>query len=212
MEQISSETGTPLLILQRLNPCSLSSQISLTREQPPTLLPKAASPLRCSSRRSPRQTTHYVKKGYVCECPHVKRVVAVPAVVQVDRILASPVCSVSPLPAVNPQESPVNAISSPSIDNVESPLFVAEDEPLRVTRKQQPRSARWSPYPAPPPSPHRVQQVITSGGYIQADRSHYVSDMLRSVGSGVVRRTARSTRHYVKNGFVCECPHMRRVC
>lgn len=210
MEQISSETGTPLLILQRLNPCSLSSQISLTREQSPTLSPKAASQLRCSPRRSPRQTTHYVKKGYVCECSHVKRVYTVPAAAQIGQNLASPGCSAPPVSQAHLPESPAHATSTPSIDNVESPLFVAEDEPLGVTWKQQPRNARWSPYPTPS-SPYKAWQVTTSGGYMQADPSHYVIDVSRAVGTGV-RRTARSTRHHVREGFVCECPHMRRAC
>lgn len=144
LEQISNETGTPLYLLQQLDPSSLSKATSLTRRQSPTFAPKNA-PRHRSLRQSPRRTTHYVREDYLCQCPHVKRVVFKSSM---NHVTAHPV--------------------EPSTLTTLTPVV---DHSL-------------------PPRKNGVSKYL--------DR-------------GVVRGTARSTKHFVREGFVCECPHMRRV-
>jgi hypothetical protein len=173
LEQISNETSIPLHILQPLNPLSSHHPASLTRDRSPTFTPHVVTqgqsvpnrnpryvpmythiqyvnssceevvtwkpetdlPQPRNPRRSPRQATHYVREGYVCYCPHAQRG-------------GSSVNNASHSSA-ELSESPVQAALRPIADNVESPLFIAEDKPTEITWKKQSRRGRWSPYPTP---------------------------------------------------------------
>lgn len=197
LQQIADETGVPLHILLKLNSappstplaCAPLPPISVPTHETAAQTPKICPPLRRSPRRSPRTTTHYVRPGYVCECPNVAVKYLPPA--------TSPP-PMSNTVACNP------APSSPAC--VESPLFVAEDEPVDVTYPQRPVGRRWAPYPLSDVAPPCVTAVAHTSG-----DAKLVGCAVRKVGSGILRRSLRQTRHYVAEGYVCECPRMRRV-
>jgi hypothetical protein len=168
LEQISDETGTLLHILKPLNPDFYRTSGFKIRDHSPTFMQgRASTPVRAgpsyishecqcfegcredavtlspiaepqqysSPHRSPRRATHYVREGYICECgPHCQGNGS-----SVDKASCSSAESAGSL---------VYAALSPSVDNVESPLFDAENESVEIPWKRRSRRGRWSPYPS----------------------------------------------------------------
>jgi hypothetical protein len=214
LEQVSDETATPLHTLLHSNLSTFSNPTSLTCEQSSTFTTEAASPLRCSLRRSPRQTTHDVSEGYECECPHVKRVVIMPTKPCSHRVVASPVSSIPHVAPVHLPAPPVCATESRRlhVDNIEALLFVAEAEPLEVIWKDQSRSTRWSPYPTSPSPSYAYEKLSSTGSYAHEGASSLRSNASKTPVRAAMQRAQRLMRHCVRDGYLCECPHMRRVC
>ena len=237
LEQISAETGTPLEILIALNssvnksrtgqPSSTSSPTALAPVQSSLLSPNCT----LQRRRSPRKTRHYVHPGHVCKCPRVKRRTTTSPAPQTVQDAASPPCVELALSAPKHKPSPTtyptrdhkhpicslrDALQSPhsispsppllvtcplqpsnhSVDDVDastidSPLFVNGDESLDVIYPKGLLLNRWEPYSTP------VSPLTT-----------HCRGQLSNTGS---RRSPRRTQHYVQYGFLCKCPHMRKV-
>jgi len=152
LEQISDETGTPLRILEPLNLNFYPPTASLTRDYSPASTSKAASRVQSKPARGPRMESVYRVSCYADRCEEI-----VTWVPQTE--LPKP-----PSPRRSPRRathyvregyacrcphvhSGSTAHAMSSVENVESPLFVAEDEPAKVIWKKQSRPGRWSPYP-----------------------------------------------------------------